>query len=258
MKFERIADKKRVNFIAAALRQNVAPGDLILDVGCGNGIITRYIGELGYHVIGVDNSEKAIAKAAASNYLRNVEFKVLSADKLTSEPAKYAAVICSEVLEHLADPASLLRNMRTSLRDDGIVVVTVPNGTGPRELFVTRPVQSMQKSNGPAWKIISSIKRILGYKETTMQSDADDLRHLQFFTYKSLTRLANATGFEIESTSKTNFVEQVFPFSFFARKSRILQQLDCRLADFLPLALTSGFMTVWKKKMIHIRKWHHF
>jgi len=247
MKFERIADKKRVNFITAALKNNVPQGDLILDVGCGNGIITMQIGQSGYNIVGIDNSEKAIAAASAANSHPNVTFRVLSAEQLSTEPAKYGAVICSEVLEHLHNPSSLLTVLRTSLKDNGILIVTVPNGNGPRELLVTRPVQWLQKDNGAGWKMINSVKKLFGYTGTTAQSDADDLSHLQFFTYKSLSRLAKSTGFRIESFRKTNFIEQVFPFSLLARRSEILQKLDCQVADTLPLAFTSGFMTVWKK-----------
>jgi 2-polyprenyl-3-methyl-5-hydroxy-6-metoxy-1,4-benzoquinol methylase len=248
MKFERIADKKRVDFITTTLTKNVGPGELVLDVGCGNGIITRRVGELGYNIIGIDGSAKAIAAAKASNTLPNVKFRVIPAEELSAETAKYGAVICSEVLEHLRDPASLLRVISTSLKDYGILIVTVPNGAGPRELFVTRPVQLMQKSNGIPARLIRWLKRVLGYKGTTVQSDADDLTHVQFFTYNSLVRLANAAGFRIVNTSKTNFIEQVFPFSLFTRNSATLQRLDCRLADILPLAFTSSFMTVWKKR----------
>ena len=75
MEFERIADKKRLDFIVASLRNNVPGGGEILDVGCGNGIITRGIGAAGFNVLGIDVSEKTISRAIAGNTLPNVSFK---------------------------------------------------------------------------------------------------------------------------------------------------------------------------------------
>jgi 2-polyprenyl-3-methyl-5-hydroxy-6-metoxy-1,4-benzoquinol methylase len=247
MEFSRIADKKRLEFILDAIVKNIPAGEEILDVGCGNGIITAAVGKSGFIVTGIDSSEKAIAAAQSSNDLPNVKFVVVAAGELAVQPGKFAAIICSEVLEHLHDPSSLLDVLKQSLKNNGILVVTVPNGRGPRELFVTKPVQYLQKKNNATWKIVSAIKKLLGYKGLTVQSSADDLTHIQFFTKRALLRLAHSHGFQIASIKKTNFVEQVFPFSLLMKRSVALQKLDCKLADALPLSFTSGFMTIWKK-----------
>jgi 2-polyprenyl-3-methyl-5-hydroxy-6-metoxy-1,4-benzoquinol methylase len=247
MEFSRIADKKRVQFIADAIIKNVPAGEPILDVGCGNGIITRAIGKLGYQVTGIDSSAKTIAAATSSNQLPNVNFITVPAGEITLEAGKYAAVICSEVLEHLHDPAALLNIIKQSLKDDGILLVTVPNGKGPRELLVTKPVQYLQKKNNWTWKLLNRVKKILGYTGTSVQSSAEDLEHIQFYTYATLSQLAASNGFKISAIKKTNFIEQVFPFSIILKRSPMLQRFDCRLADLLPLSFTSGFMSVWRK-----------
>ena len=247
MEFSRIADKKRVNFITDAISNNVPAGEAVLDVGCGNGIISRAVGAIGYEVTGIDSSVKTIEAAQSSNNLPNVKFIVVAAGKLTPEPGKYAAIICSEVLEHLEDPASLLITLKKSLKDNGILLVTVPNGKGPRERFVTKPVQYLQTKNNLLWKLVSAIKKMLGYTGTTVQSSADDLSHIHFYTYTTLLKLARSQGFRITEIKKSNFIEQVFPFSLIMKRSKMLQQLDCRIADLLPLSFTSGFMTMWRK-----------
>lgn len=247
MEFERFADKKRLKFITNAVTQNIPITGLILDIGCGNGIITRAIGAYGYNITGIDSSEKTIEAAKATNNLPNVNFMVVAAGDFTPEAGKYSAIICSEVLEHLLKPGQLLLQLHKSLRDDGILIVTVPNGIGPREILVTRPVQFLQRRNNIAWKIISKLKNLLGYKGTTVQSSADDLTHIQFFTYASLTRLARSHNFRIQKLTKSNFIEQVFPFSLLYKRINALQRLDCKIADILPKRFTSGFMTVWRK-----------
>jgi hypothetical protein len=86
---------------------------------------------------------------------------------------------------------------------------------------------------------------VLGYKGTTVQSDADDLSHVQFFTVKTLSDLACNAGFKISYWGKSNFIEDVFPLSLLTKRVQKLQKFDCDLAERLPLRLTGGFFTVW-------------
>ena len=247
MEFERIADIKRLNFIIGVLKAKLPEGAVVLDVGCGNGVISRSLGSHGFNVKGIDVSEKTIEKAKALNKFPNVKFEVISAEKLVADGNKYHAVICSEVLEHLNDPGSLLKVLYQVLNKNGVLIVTVPNGNGPRELLVTRPVVALKRKNNWVWRFVKKMKQVFGYKGTTVQSDADNLTHIQFFTKPGLERLAFANNFKIVRFGKTNFIEDVFPFSFFTKKMKILQKWDCAIADILPYRMTGGFVTVWEK-----------
>jgi 2-polyprenyl-3-methyl-5-hydroxy-6-metoxy-1,4-benzoquinol methylase len=247
MEFERFADIKRLNFITDVLDKRLPTGAEVLDVGCGNGVISRSLGERGFTVKGIDVSEKAIGRARELNKFPNVRFEVIGAEKLVADGNRYHAVICSEVLEHLNEPGKLLDVLYQLLHPDGVLLVTVPNGKGPRELLVTRPVIALQKKNNWMWKGVQKMKTIFGYKGTTVQSSADDLTHIQFFTRSSLQKLAQSSRFSIIRFGKTNFIEDVFPFSFFAKKIKVLQKFDCAVAELLPYNMTGGFMTVWEK-----------
>ncbi|HVS96517.1 MAG TPA: methyltransferase domain-containing protein [Puia sp.] len=247
MEFERFADVKRLNFITDVLQAKLPSGAEVLDVGCGNGVISRSLGEKGFAVRGIDVSEKAIARARELNKFPNVRFEVVSAEQLVADGHRYHAVICSEVLEHLNDPGKLLAVLHQLLDQKGVLIVTVPNGKGPRELFVTRPIIALQKKNNWMWKAVQRAKRMFGYKGTTVQSSADDLTHIQFFTKASLEKLARQHRFSIVRFGKTNFIEDVFPFSFFSRKIKALQRMDCAVAEVLPYQWNGGFMTVWEK-----------
>ncbi len=247
MEFERIADIKRLNFIIQTLKKNLPTNAEVLDVGCGNGVISRSLGAAGFAVKGIDISEKTIEKAKSLNTLSNVRFEVRSAEQLVADGQQYHAIICSEVLEHLNEPSKLLVTLHEVLHTDGVLIVTVPNGNGPRELFVTRPIINLSKKNNWLWKLVQKIKGGLGYKGTTAQSDADDLTHIQFFTKTSLQQLATNNQFNIIKFGKTNFIEDVFPFSFLAKRMKFLQKWDCAVAEILPYSFTGGFVTVWQK-----------
>ena len=247
MEYNRIADIKRLQFIVSTLKKHIRPGATVLDVGCGNGIISRGIGREGFNVFGIDISDKAIEKARSLTNMPNVRFEQISAEQLVADGKRYDAVICSEVLEHLNQPEKLLQVLYQSLTDNGILIVTVPNGKGPRETLVTKPVIRMQRNNSLMWRLLPKIKKALGYTGTTVQSDADDLTHVQFFTKRSLENLAEANRFRIVRFGVTNFIDDVFPFSLLTKRLRFLQKADAALADRLPHSFAGSFVTVWQK-----------
>lgn len=245
--YDRIADRKRVDFIANVLKSSMGASARVLDVGCGNGVITRHLGKAGFNVLGIDVSDKTIETARSLTTLPNVKFMKKSAEELVASGEKYDAVICSEVLEHLHQPGSLLKVLYDSLSDNGKLIVTVPNGNGPRELFVTRPILNLRKKNNWLWRTIVKLKKGMGYSGTTVQSAADNLDHIQFFTRKELEKLSQSHGFRITGFGKANFIEDVFPFSFFTKRLPVLQKIDCKIADLLPYQFTGGFFMVWEK-----------
>ncbi|MGI8952107.1 MAG: class I SAM-dependent methyltransferase [Chitinophagaceae bacterium] len=245
--YNRIADRKRVDFITNVLKKSLPFNARILDVGCGNGVISRHLGRAGFNVVGIDVSEKTIEIAKSNTQLSNVIFMKKNAEELVASGEKYDAIICSEVLEHLSEPEKLLEVLHESLKEKGKLIVTVPNGKGPRETLVTKPVLNLRKKNNWLWKLMNKIKSSLGYKGTTAQSAADNLDHVQFFSKKDLEKLSQKNGFKITGFGKANFVEDVFPFSLFSKKIIFLQKIDCKIADLLPYQFTGGFFTVWEK-----------
>ncbi len=246
--YERIADQKRLNFIAQAVASKAGQHGKVLDVGCGNGIISIQLGKLGFNVTGIDVSDKTIETARKNNPFPNVQFRVQSAEQLVASGELFDVIVCSEVLEHLDNPGTLLKTLHQSLKEDGILIVTVPNGHGPREAFVTKPVLKMRKNNGILWRGVSKVKKMMGYSGTTVQSAADNLDHVQFFSRKDLHKLSKENKFKIVKFGKANFIEDVFPFSFFTKRIKALQKLDCKVADMLPYAFTGGFFSVWEKE----------
>lgn len=246
--YNKIVDLKRLHFIASNLSAYPpAPATRILDVGCGNGHISLFLGSLGYTVLGIDVSEKAIHKAKALNTLPHVRFEVVSAEALSTLDTRYDIVICSEVLEHLSTPEDTLHAIGSLLKKDGLLFVTVPNGKGPREVLVTQPMQQLQRHPGMMLSIVTQAKKMMGYSGQTLQSDADELGHIHFFSKHQLLSLASRSGFSVSKFEHADFLGDVFPFSFFFKRSKMLQKIDCKIADRLPSGLASGFHMLWVK-----------
>lgn len=247
--YSKAVDIKRLKFITDTINKaNVSANPTILDIGCGNGLMSLQLGKLGYSVKGIDISAEAIAKANENNCFPNVSFEIIDAEKLAAKSEKYDFIICSEVLEHLYEPESMVANIKQILKANGKLIVTVPNGLGPREVFITKPMQWMEKNAKTTWNIIGFFKSKIGYDGKTEQSAAADLTHVHFFTKKALINLIAARDFELVEFKKANFLADVFPFSALAKKSLRLQRLDCQLADMLPHQFTCGFNTLWEMK----------
>ena len=85
MQYTKVVDKKRLQFIVQNLELNIPKNGKILDIGCGNGIISRALGKAGYEVLGIDLSKKAIEMAQEYNNMPNVSFKQLAAEDLVAE-----------------------------------------------------------------------------------------------------------------------------------------------------------------------------
>lgn len=240
-----IEDLKRLDFIVNQIKSLNKPTAKIIDIGCGNGNISMALGSLGYEVLGVDIDANSIENARRKNSFEKVQFEVLDVSKLEAAQ-KFDAVVCSEVLEHLENPTKMVSIISHILENDGIFVATVPNGFGPREILITRPMQWLTAHKLD--KGIIAFKKLLGYNASTLQSSNEDLTHIHFFTYGALSGMMKSNGFQPHQYQNGDFLERIFPISLFTKRIKFLQRLDCWMIDFLPKQLSGGFYTSWKKK----------
>jgi ubiquinone/menaquinone biosynthesis C-methylase UbiE len=108
-----------------------APGDRVLDVACGTGLITfeaaRAVGPRG-DVVGIDLSG-AMVHAALQRIpeqgLRNVAFAQMDAEALYFPTGRFDTVVCALGLMYVPDPLQSLREMRRVLRPGGRIVLAV-------------------------------------------------------------------------------------------------------------------------------------
>jgi SAM-dependent methyltransferase len=109
----------------------VAEGGRVLDVGCGVGgdvrAIAQLVGRTG-HVVGLDFAESFLVEARRQSVDHTtVEYRRGDAHALPFPDAAFDAARSERVLQHLADPAAALAEMRRVTRLGGRVVVTEPD-----------------------------------------------------------------------------------------------------------------------------------
>ncbi len=97
----------------------------VLDAGCGEGFVTGYLKKRSraWQITGVDLSASAIAYAKA-HFGHAVDFRTGSLYDLPFDDGAFDTVVCSEVLEHLDEPARAAQELRRVARRG--VVLSVP------------------------------------------------------------------------------------------------------------------------------------
>ena len=106
-------------------------GKTVLDVGCGGGILTDSMARHGAIALGIDLSTKPLKVAqlhALEAGTENVEYREIAVEALAVErPASFDAVTCMEMLEHVPDPASVVRALATLVKPGGWVFLSTLN-----------------------------------------------------------------------------------------------------------------------------------
>jgi 2-polyprenyl-3-methyl-5-hydroxy-6-metoxy-1,4-benzoquinol methylase len=108
------------------LRRSVQPGDRALDLGCGDGTFTAELATMGAQVTGADVAEAALRRARAHH--PSLDFRRVPIDgPLPFADHQFDLVWSSEVLEHVADTARWLSEVRRVLAPSGRLLLTTPN-----------------------------------------------------------------------------------------------------------------------------------
>lgn len=114
-------------------------GKTVLDVGCGGGILADAMARKGARVLGIDLSTKALKVAqlhALEAQTPDVQYREISAEALAQErPGTFDVVTCMEMLEHVPDPASVVRACATLVKPGGWVFFSTLNRSTKSFLF---------------------------------------------------------------------------------------------------------------------------
>jgi glycosyltransferase involved in cell wall biosynthesis/SAM-dependent methyltransferase len=214
----------------------------ILDIGCGNGNIAIPLSVMGFSVTGIDLSDAAIKATKMAADEVGVSLKLLVGG-IETVAERFDAIICSEVLEHQADPVTFLNELKNRLAPGGLLLMSVPNGQSLEE----RLRRWLNHSN----LIKKGVKKIIG--NATVQSSAQD-PHVQFYSYSNLANQLRECGFWITSSDNAAVWFKEFFYLvgriWMKRGSQIFHALDAwdnRLAAYWPRFASDGWLLELQK-----------
>jgi len=119
----------RLNFIQAnACLKNKR----LLDVGCGGGIFSESLSKHVGQVVGIDCAGALIdvAKAHASNLANPPYYQCIDVEAFAlQQPESFDVITCMEMLEHVPDPAAILKACATLLKSNGHLFCSTLNRT---------------------------------------------------------------------------------------------------------------------------------
>jgi 2-polyprenyl-6-hydroxyphenyl methylase/3-demethylubiquinone-9 3-methyltransferase len=113
-------------------------GKKVIDIGCGGGILSESMAKKGANVTGIDLSEKAL-KVADLHSLESgatVRYEMIAAEDMAArEAGQYDVVTCMEMLEHVPDPAAIVKAAATLVKPGGHVFFSTLNRNPKAYLF---------------------------------------------------------------------------------------------------------------------------
>ena len=147
----------------------------ILDLGCGNGHLVKFLNAEGYNAYGTDASEDGIAIAKAENPDRFF-LQDLSTGKLPVElqNIKFDTVISTEVIEHLYDPQGFVDFCKQVLGDKGEVIISTPYHGYLKNILLS-VFDKWDKHHSPTWHG----------------------GHIKFWSKNTLSQLLTNSGFKV-------------------------------------------------------------
>jgi len=110
----------------------------VLDIGCGGGLLSEAMAAEGAQVTGIDLASESLQIARLHTHESGVQvrYECVSAEEFaTREPGRFDLVTCMELLEHVPDPASVVRACGQLVRPGGTVCFSTLNRNPKSFLF---------------------------------------------------------------------------------------------------------------------------
>jgi ubiquinone/menaquinone biosynthesis C-methylase UbiE len=142
----RYAEEQKAKIEAALEKVKVKWRGLVLDVGCGTGILFDYVADRPKMIVGLDLSKKTLLEARARTIKKktdNVHLVQADADNMPFVDSEFDNVFAITVLQNAPNPKNMLREIRRVAKDEAAFVLT-----GLKSIFSTPKFRRLLKQAG--------------------------------------------------------------------------------------------------------------
>jgi ubiquinone/menaquinone biosynthesis C-methylase UbiE len=128
----------------------IEPSSTVIDVGCGEGGFIGFCAQRGAEVIFVDRDEAKVN--ATADRIKNFgarAYRAIVSDcsPIPLEDGTGDIVLCTEVLEHVADPMVFLKEVIRVAKPGAMLLITVPDARSEKFVAATAPPSYFEKPN---------------------------------------------------------------------------------------------------------------
>ena len=166
----------------------ISSGSNVLDIGCAQGYLDEYLlKELKCEVYGIDLEKEAAKKA--KKFCKDVLIGDVEEILKKGFPWKitFDYILLGDILEHLIDPEAALRRLKTYLKPNGVIIISLPN-------IAYLPVR---------------LNLLFGKFEYTNVGIMDST-HLKFFTRNSMNKMFESCGLKLTDQKGVGHLSGIF------------------------------------------------
>ena len=153
----------------------------VLDIGCGGGLLSEGLARAGGTVTGIDLAEQSlqVARLHALESQLSIDYQCIAAEDFAAEHSQqFDVVTCLEMLEHVPDPAAIVKAAALAVKPGGMVFFSTLN------------------RNFKSWLLgIVAAEHVLGWVPKGTH------QHQKFIQPSELLRMCDAAG--LEATAMT-------------------------------------------------------
>lgn len=150
----RAESRLRNPWVLDRILTQVGPHARALDVGCGGGLLTNHLAHADLEVHGLDASQESLTVAEQYDTTRRVRYLRGDALQLPYHDASFDVVCAMDFLEHVEEPALVIREAARVLRPNGLFFFHTFNRNPLAWLVVIKGVEWFVKNTPPDMHVL--------------------------------------------------------------------------------------------------------
>jgi len=219
-----LIDKSRRGIYARLLDEQIGFGTRVLEVGCGTGQLSNFLGIGSRTVVGADlclNSLRLAEGFRRRHGLENVRFEQMNLFRPAFQDDSFDVVLCNGVLHHTSDPEGGFQRIAKLVKPGGHIVIGLYNKWGRLALDARRVVFGL--TGGKARWIDSYIRKTPMSREKQESWFNDQYRHPHEskHTMGEVLRWFDESGFEF-----VNAVPKLRPWDPFTSTEKLFEKAE--------------------------------